>query len=75
MQELRYYFLLEIAECRDGKWTTNIFPDEPFEEYAGTWCKVLIGSPAVYLFMFRQTAEMKRNHWLRNTIEESGYGL
>lgn len=73
MQELRSYFRQEIAEYSDGKWTTYVFPGEPFEDAAGIYYKMLTGSPVVYILTFRQTAEMKRKHWLGNMIEGSGY--
>jgi hypothetical protein len=73
MQELRSYFRQEITEYRDGNWTTYVFPGEPSEETAGTYYKVLTGSPVVYILTFRQTADMKRRHWLGNTIEGAGY--
>jgi hypothetical protein len=73
MQELRSYFRQEIAEYRDRNWMTYVFPGESSEEAAGTYFKVLTGSPVVYILTFRQTADMKRRHWLGNAIEGAGY--
>ncbi len=71
--ELKSYFRQEIADFKDGEWTTYVFPSRPPEERVGTYYKTLTESPVVYILTFRQTPEMKKRHWLGNAIEGSGY--